>query len=104
MTHTHTHSINKASCRVCVAQEISAATIDKTPDFGGLLLPDDDARVVAEFDKLQRHALTESDIKESLVHGCSWPKCHAKHHSARNQIAERLGGIEACKQTVTVTV
>ena len=54
------------------------------------MLSDDDPKVPEMFEKLTQKQIPETEVKESLASGTSWPKCHAKHQLARQQIAEKF--------------
>ena len=55
------------------------------------MLPDHDQRVQDELDRLEQRMMDEPLVKESLTKGESWPKTHAKHQEARQQMAEKFG-------------
>ena len=72
-------------------QAISDATRKSTPTYRSFMLSEDDPKVVDAFPKLEGRALSEPEIKKSLTEGCSWPRCHCKHQTARQQMARRVG-------------
>jgi hypothetical protein len=71
-----------------ISDEIRASM--PMPNFGSLMLPDSDPRVKDALHKLEEKAMTEVEVKDSLVHGLSWPQSHAKHQEARKQMCEKL--------------
>ena len=65
-----------------ISDEIRASM--PMPNFGSLMLPDSDPRVKDALHKLEEKAMTEVEVKDSLVHGLSW------HQEARKQMCEKL--------------
>ena len=85
-------------------QAISDASRKSTPAFRSFMLSEDDPRVVGAFKKLEGRAMLESEVKESLTNGDTWPRSHAMHKTAREQMARRVGVEAIASQFVAVSL